>query len=678
VANISRIPTAKSLYEQWVLDQGLSQADILNLGLRLMSQDEAAPLLGFNPSAPCILLPYEPAGTPEYLRVRRLGVTDNKYMSPKGSGCSPVYMPPVGVADWHDVKADPNVPLVLVEGEVKAYWGCKTGGTVVGLGGVQMQATLFDGSWSWKDRIVSICFDHDIGQEPGEYKPGVANALGRLSSSLIERGAKVNVIHLGLVAPNPSRKYGLDDYLREVGASGWGELFATASPPPEWCSMLADMLDSCVYVVGTNHVHVYNLLNKSRKSPADFHDTHIEKKRIVPGEPGKRPREVQISRTWIEHPGRITVDDYDLNPRLPFGVQGDKINLWEGYPVWNLGSPDKTQAVQVEWTKFMLGLFGEHWKWAGLWTGHLLNRPWERTNQAIMLRTMVQGIGKSLWGDFIRDLTGKHGLESSCSRMFAGFNSDMESKTFIMVNELDVKFSNKEGQLNDLLTEERVKIEPKGKDVVDLPNLRRWFFTTNSSSPARLSKGQRRVLVVDPALTLQDATGAWGQWVNGVVAKYRKDEEALGAIREWFDQLWIDEGESWDPTARVPVTEAALEAAEASMTVTQIVAEHLYQWIQAQPEGWASAHPDLRKRDVKVFGDLTALIKANGGYVGQKTLKDDGVVKAYTVFDAWGKLDRLVKPSSGNANVKVEPGPCREQALGLAKEYVKMQELLIK
>jgi hypothetical protein len=456
--------------------------------------------------------------------------------------------------------------------------------------------------------------------------------------------------------------------------------------------MLAEMIETCAYVVGTNHVHVYNLLNHSRKSPSDFHDTHVEKKRWALDENGKA-RVKQISKIWVEHPGRVTVDDYDLNPRLPFGIQGNMVNLWKGYPHYKVGltsAAQKNEAIKAEWQKFMEGLFGEHrlsspngdmpiWQWVALWTGHLLNCPWERTTQAIMLVTMVQGIGKSLYGDVVRDLCGEHGLEGKSASMFVNFNADMEAKTFVMVNELDIKFNSKEGQLNDLLTEEKVRIEQKGKDVIELPNLRRWYFTTNTSSPCRLSKGQRRVLVINPPRVMADTRGEWGIWVREVVAGYRKDEEALAAIREWFNDVWFGSGMGegvWRSDAPVPITEAALDAAEASMTVNQIIAQDLYEAIVAMEGGWCSVHPDLRKRNVKAWGDVTGLVKAHGGYVGQKTIKDDGVVKTYTIFDSCGRLERVAKPSSGNTVMKVDADEARTRALAIAKTYLNITELL--
>jgi hypothetical protein len=306
----------------------------------------------------------------------------------------------------------------------------------------------------------------------------------------------------------------------------------------------------------------------------------------------------------------------------------------------------------------------------------MLNRPWERTNQAVMLLTMVQGIGKSLFGDFLRDLTGKHGLEGKSSRMFGGFNSEMEAKSFIMVNELDTKFSAREGQLNDLLTEEVVTIEQKGKDVIELPNLRRWYFTTNSASPCRLSKGQRRILVVMPLITQAQAEGEWGNWVNNVVAKFRQDAEALAAIRLWFDTLWYAKGEGeWNPTQRVPETEAARDAAAASMTTTQIVAEHLYEWIKAQPDGWAALRPDTRQQDVKAFGELLNLVKAHGGTSGQKSINRGGRI-SLSVIDVAGSLERTKQESSGKYSVHVDSAEAIRRADLLAIEWDSITRLL--
>lgn len=658
--SVSPLNTPTNNFKRWVNSCGLTDKDLLNLGIKHITAEEASQFLGFIPDKACAVIPY-PKTT--FARVRQLfgpkDVVERKYLSPKSSGCSPVYLPPWPGIEWGDIMADPSKPISITEGEVKSYTSCKYGGMVIGIAGTTMSATLFDGQWTWEGRTVSVIFDHDAGQAPGEYKQGVNDALGRLCSQLMAVGANVIVMDIGKVCSDPSRKWGLDDYLIDGGT--WEELINTAHEPPEWCALLDELMRTCVFVVGTDKTHIYNLVDGSRKLVGDFHQANISKRRIDRSNPDKPPKVVQISNTWLEHRNRPTALTYELNPRYPFGLREDMINLWRGYPEFKLGSRLKTEQVQGEWQKFMEGLFGEQWEWVATWAAHMLNRPEERCSQAVMLLTKVQGIGKSLFGDILRDLTGVHGLECSSARMFDKFNASMEAKTFVMVNELDVKFNAKEGQLNDLLTEETVSVEPKGKDVFTLANLRRWYLTTNSASPCRLSAGQRRVLVVEPPRVHADTRGEWGDWIRDEIAGFRKDTEALAALRLWFDKIWADYGEGWDSTAPVPRTEAADQLAEASMTTNQILAESLIRDMKNLDGQWGAIHPDLKRLNNTVWGEVMQSVKATGGYVGEKKVKEGGVEVYFTIYDLNGSMSR-VRKSSGGHKIQCESVEAKERS----------------
>ena len=671
---VSPIPTSLKLFAEWLSAQGLDDLDAARMRLKLVSQTEAAVFLGYTTSAPGVLIPYPHSS---FCRVRLLGPIKKggaKYLSPRDSGCAPLYLADRDGLDWGDVKVDVSVPVVITEGEVKGYWGAKSGVSTIAIGGVEMQATLFNSGFEWRDRVVMVAFDHDPGQERGGYKPQVGNALGKLCSALIAEGAAVQVLTIGLLERlDPEQKWGLDDALR-AGVT-WDELMTTLRAPPDWCSHLSELLDNCVFVTGTNHVHVYHLRNGSRKSPSDFHDTHVEKVRKVVDENGKVKLQ-SISKQWVLHPGRLTVENYDLDPRHKFGVVNHKINLWKGYPQYSM--QDYDEATTEVWQRFMEGVFGEYWEWVGLWAGHLLNRPWEPTNQAVMLVTSVQGVGKSLWGEIIKDLCGPHGLECSATRMFDSFNASMEGKTFVMVNELDIKFSSKEGALNDLLSEELVKVEQKGKDVIELPNLRRWYMTTNTSSPARLSRGQRRVLVIRPPRVLADTRGEWGQWVGSVVAAIRRDEHKLAAVRRWFDKLWFESGKGegvWESTKPVPITEAANDVAEASMTESQLVVEHMLQWLMERESGWMAVHPNQRKMHNKIWGEISQSVKDRGGWVMGKMVKIDGKLVQFTVFDILGKVERKPRNDGGHWAV-VEASEVKDVMEETIKEFTNINNLL--
>lgn len=699
MSKVSDIPTLLTLFQSFLSHRGITPRLADELGLRPLDKTNASELIGFNLPNPCVLIPY--GGAQSYYRLRMLGdIPDGwaRYLCPKGSGSAPLYCPPVNDYDWEDIKVDPSRGIVITEGEFKAIAGSMSGPPTLGLGGVQMQRHLFDTGWEWKSRAVYLCFDHDKGRVAGEYKPQVANALGKLASQLIREGAAVKVLHVGRAgACEPDEKLGLDDYLLRSAegpdrVEAWKVLLVTASAPPEWSSDLAALLEDNVYVVGTNHTHVYGLTHGYRKSPEDFEKAHIEKRRVSASAEGKVKVE-QLTRIWATHANRLTAVGYTLNPRLPFGYVDDsglsRINLWRGFPEWPACTDeDKRARVEAVWERFVEGLFGKHSPWVSAWTAHMLAKPWEKTTQAIMLTTDVQGIGKSLYGAFLRALVGEHGAEVKSERLFDKFNAQMEAKVFVQVDELDVKFSNKEGRLNDLITEDLSIIEPKGKDPIALPNLKRLFLTTNSNSPCRLSVGQRRVFVLRPPRYAVDTRGAWGSWVGTEVASLLKDDEALGVIRAWYSSRVDLEG--WNPTAPVPQTEEGIELEKSSGTAVQRVARDLLDWAIGEDagdgsgllggtwqDGWFAVHPNTRKAYHAVFAELSSIVKSSSerSYVGRKGIREDGVLLRYSIFDVFGGQNKTV----GNANTEfnTDPGETKSRAVAVDAEVKRLWDLAV-
>ena len=628
-----------SHYAEYLNRQGLTAADAELLGLMALEPRQVSENVGFKCYNPGMFLPYPGK---DFFRIRLLGPLREgapKYLSPKGSGGSPVFFSP-GIA-WHDVWANSREDLVITEGEVKAYIGCRAGRNVMGIGGVDMQAGIFQEDIEWQGRRVFICFDKDAGYETGTYKSGVSRALGRLASSLQRVGAQVWVMN---IPGEKEDKLGLDDYLRAGGT--WDVLYSGATAAPEWCADLAYLLDKCVYVVGTDWTHVYNLDDGSRKGMDDFHNAHISRTRVVDG------KVQQLSRVWQRHRERVDVRGYDLDPAGAYGVSLTRgvphLNLWKPLPVWPVSTQSRRDAVLSSWLHFMDGLFGEHVEWIRGWVGHMLSKPWERTNQAVLVRTRVQGIGKSLFGEIVGELCGRaHWLECSSARMFDKFNSDMEGRLWVVVNELDTAFNSHEGAMNEILSQETMTIEHKGKNKYDLPNYRRWYMTANASKPCTLSAGQRRVLVIHPSLIGADTRGEWGQWVGSEIASYRRDPEALGIICEWFMEAASVVDGSWNPTSPVPITEAAEELAEMSMNKYERVAHELVEWLKESESGLLALSPAHRNVALKVSGVLRDMVRMAGGQVSRKPIKVDGKTQDFTVFELGGTMSHRKKYSGG-------------------------------
>ena len=623
------------LFEQYLTERGLTKDDVVKLGWFLGSPEDLSNILGYRVHCSGIIIPYPGES---YSRVRVLGASRGgaKYLSPRNSGCAPPYFPPG--PDWHDIKADVSIDICIPEGEVKSYCGTRTGEIAcVGIGGVDMQATLFTKDIEWRNRRVFICFDKDAGYETGTYKPGVGRAIGRLASSLSRVGAQVLVMHIPGAAND---KLGLDDYLLAGGQLN--DLAGSATAPPEWCEDLAWMLEHCIYVTGTDKTHFYNMLDGSKKTPDDFHAAHIGKIRV-----NDKGKVQQISRIFQRHQDLQIARGYTLDPSRPPGLNGHvDINQWTPYPVW----PERDESVRSDWQKFMEGLFGEHWQWVGAWVGHMLVRPEEKSMQAVLLITQVLGIGKGLFSEIVGKIVGEdHYTECLPENMFNSFNSEMEGRSWVAIHELDVSFSAKVGQINNLITSEKMGVRRMRTDMSFVPDLRRIYMTTNSTNPMRLSHGQRRIFVIRPPRTHEDTRGPWGTWVREAVAKWKRSGAALGSIREWFEGClaeWEEKKGRWDPTEPVPETEEGEEVAEASMTVGQILAQAAIDHMRTA--GWGCVSPDNRRLMTKVYGDIGAAVKASGGQVLRHKLVESvgGPQKEYTIYDLTGRLPKRFKESN--------------------------------
>lgn len=181
---------------------GLSEATIQAAGLYSADSQEAR-RLGFGTAGPGLVFPYpSPNGEQPFFRLKPdASKTDKngrlvKYLTVKGAG-NRLYIPSILPANE---LADPQVALILTEGEKKALKANQEHFPCIGLAGVWCWL-MKDGGQSlpledfnriaWKGRLVYICFDSDIAG-----KPEVERAERRLAQELKQRGATVVPVRL--------------------------------------------------------------------------------------------------------------------------------------------------------------------------------------------------------------------------------------------------------------------------------------------------------------------------------------------------------------------------------------------------------------------------------------------------------------------------------------------------
>jgi len=495
-----------------------------------------------------------------------------KYVQPRGSGTA-AYLPRTGI-DWKHISIDPEEPVLITEGEFKALEACrKWKANCIGLGGVNSwspgkgngSAILCKplDSFLWVGRSVVIAFDYD-GIEGGGYKRSVEAAARGLATRLSSLKCKVEFVYLGKTSlAREGSKLGLDDYIRAGGTSE--ELMATRE---EYVGdpSLNMLLSAFAFYAPTPNATIIDLADGTLQTA---HSWQIRNRHLNTWiDNGGKVTVKRSTELWLDSPDRVTVLGYCFRPGEPTGLTEDRYyNIWSGFRVEPLSESEGGERKLQTWLRFCRGLFGGHWDWVQQWAAHMFQRPDEKCTITLTVMSSQEGIGKTLFGDFLaRIIGGDHAKYIGVNQMFEKHTEWPRATLLAVVNELQSGYERHEDQLKDLVTADRCVINPKGLKEYTVEALFRLYFTTNRDYPFRMGADSRRYFVYRPPQLASDME--WKRFLKEEVGPLTEDEEALGAIHNYL--LGVDLG-SFKPKGDAPWTEDREAAAEASLSNNESV-----------------------------------------------------------------------------------------------------------
>lgn len=634
-------------------ERGLTDAEIDRQGITLVPPSESKAEVGYPEAGTLIKIPYWGI-TGEKLadnrggqlaRYRRtvLNSKGERYTQRAGTGCR--HFLAKGI-DWVNISKDPGIDLFYTEGEFKSLAGCKNLGPTVGNAGVdawrggpgKLAEPLDD--FVLKGRTVYIVYDAESSSTASvPLKSNVVRALGVLAGELIARGCIVRSL---LIARTPTfvegTKLGLDDYFL---AGGTREALMATAVEPEIDEEFARCFQTYAMFVGTKP-HVKDIVDGHIYSVRDFELFCVKQTRSING------KQVKLATIYREHPEVNEFREYVFDPQLPSGYlkHEQKFNLWQGFGVGPAHSPNYDQHIQV-YQRFVSGVWGEaHAGYFLDWCAHLFQRPWELTTISPILVSRVKGVGKSLSGAVLRSLIGtRSSFLGSVEGLTEKFTGELEGKLFVQVDEADALFDGKESRLKSLDSDE-IRIRKMGTDGYTVRNIMRKFYTTNENAAFRIAADERRYFVVRVDKTADDGLegSEWSQFLRGEIVPLLRDEEFKSNLMEYFITRDIAQ---WDPGAPVPRTEAMMDMVEAGMTKKDTAAGAIYEALMSSDKIWVT-NGAIHSVDTKLWGEVSAIHKDNGGTTCQHTAKIDGRVLAFKVWMPRGKeLERHMHAKNG-------------------------------
>lgn len=206
--------------------------------------------------------------------------------------------------------------------------------------------------------------------------------------------------------------------------------------------------------------------------------------------------------------GKIdTYNNIVYKPFLYRPEESDNIdfNLFTEFPHFNALS-DGTTSERYNNSLLKNHLFetlcgGEHivYEYVDNYIAHMLQKPNERPDVAILF-SGAPGTGKDMW---MKTLTSMLGVQNtltlgSMNHLLGSFNKEQEGKLLTCINEISDKgiHFDKSDQLKHQITQDTVRVEPKGLDAYQINHRSRYFGFTNKENVLKVETGERRFLMI--------------------------------------------------------------------------------------------------------------------------------------------------------------------------------------
>tara|TARA_R110000868_G_scaffold263649_1_gene522306 strand:- start:4 stop:2154 length:2151 start_codon:yes stop_codon:yes gene_type:complete len=133
------------------------------------------------------------------------------------------------------------------------------------------------------------------------------------------------------------------------------------------------------------------------------------------------------------------------------------------------------------------------------WIAHIIQKPWMKTNTAVVLYSDTKGSGKNSIITGIEKLLGSElvGEIAGIEDIMKNFNSHLCNKLLIYGDEINGKAKEVNNRLKAIITRETQNLEAKGKDSIRVSDKSNYIFTTNDRDAFKVEDGDRRLFMVN-------------------------------------------------------------------------------------------------------------------------------------------------------------------------------------
>jgi hypothetical protein len=194
-----------------------------------------------------------------------------------------------------------------------------------------------------------------------------------------------------------------------------------------------------------------------------------------------------------------------FEPKQPSGVAcgPGKFNFWHGFAIETVDGDDKIQRLLEHIVKIICDGDQVKWDYLMMWLAWVVQNPGRHPEIAVVMQSRLEGPGKSLLGEIMVRIFGRHGLIiDDANLLFGDYTGHLEYACFILIEEAllagDPRIADK---IKSRLTANNVTINPKFRQARSVPNRPAPMLNTNHTWAVPAGAGARRWFVISVSET---------------------------------------------------------------------------------------------------------------------------------------------------------------------------------
>jgi hypothetical protein len=209
----------------------------------------------------------------------------------------------------------------------------------------------------------------------------------------------------------------------------------------------------------------------------------------------------------------------------------DEFNLFTGF-IYDDDNNDYNQEIvniYLNHLKYICNNDEKAYNYFENWLAHIIQNPEQKTLTALVLYSIVEGVGKNLIFDIYAELLkGYTTTFRDTDSLTDRFNGDMMGKLFVLGDEINARAQEVANELKNIITREKENIELKGKDKYQLSDYKNYAFTTNNENVFKVSNNDRRFVFIECPEEKKD-----NEYYNKLV-EFKKSPSCLKQLFNYF------------------------------------------------------------------------------------------------------------------------------------------------